>query len=215
MPPWPQQRWRGRSPCPRAWRRPLRSPATRPARRSATRSPPCPNKGYLLGPPYAPASYVNENFPGSAQTQVTGLNDLGDSTGFWVTAGGTNHGFVEWNGVFASYNNPNTPHVKGSVNQLLGINNAGVAAGFYNDARGNSHAYKLNQATGKFTAIHVPGVSTVATGINKAGDVVGFATDASGTTSGWLKIGRRSGSTTRTRSSGPTWTAAACCTGSC
>ncbi len=148
-----------------------------------------PNKGYLLGPPYAPASYVNENFPGSAQTQVTGLNDLGDSTGFWVTAGGTNHGFVEWNGVFASYNNPNTPHVKGSVNQLLGINNAGVAAGFYNDARGNSHAYKLNQATGKFTAIHVPGVSTVATGINKAGDVVGFATDASGTTSGWLKIG--------------------------
>jgi hypothetical protein len=148
-----------------------------------------PNKGYLLNPPYGQANYTNENFPGSAQTQVTGLNDLGDTSGFWVTAGGTNHGFVEWNGVFASYNDPNTPKVKGSVNQLLGINNAGTAVGFYNDKNGNSHAYKLNQATGHFTAIHVPGVSTVATGINKAGDVVGFATDAAGNTTSWLKIG--------------------------
>jgi hypothetical protein len=148
-----------------------------------------PNKGYLLNPPYAQASYVNENFPGSTQTQVTGIDDKGNTSGFWVTAGGTNHGFVEWNGVFASYNNPNTPKVKGSVNQLLGINNAGTAVGFYNDAKGNSHACKLNQATGKFTPIHVPGVSTVATGINNTGDIVGFATDAAGNTSSWLKIG--------------------------
>jgi hypothetical protein len=148
-----------------------------------------PNKGYLLNPPYGQANYVNENFPGSAQTQVTGIDDLGNTSGFWVTANGTNHGFVEWNGVFASYNDPNTPKTTGSVNQLLGINNAGTAVGFYNDAKGNSHAYALHQATGKFTPIHVPGVSTVATGINKAGDVVGFATDAAGSTSSWLKIG--------------------------
>ena len=148
-----------------------------------------PNKGYLLNPPYGQGSYVNENFPGSAQTQVTGLNDLGDTSGFWVTANGTNHGFVEWNGVFASYNDPSTPKTKGSVNQLLGINNAGTAVGFYNDKNGNSHAYKLNQATGQFAAIHVPGVSTVATGINKAGDIVGSATDAAGNTTSWLKIG--------------------------
>ncbi len=148
-----------------------------------------PNKGYLLNPPYGQANYANENFPGSTQTQVTGLNDLGDTSGFWVTANGTNHGFVEWNGVFASYNNPSTPKTTGSVNQLLGINNAGTAVGFYNDKNGNSHAYKLNQANGQFTAIHVPGVSTVAAGINKAGDVVGFATDAAGNTTSWLKIG--------------------------
>ena len=148
-----------------------------------------PNKGYLLNPPYAQANYVNENFPGSAQTQVTGIDDKGNTSGFWVTAGGTNHGFIEWNGVFASYNDPSTPKTKGSVNQLLGINNAGTAVGFYNDAKGNSHAYKLNQATSQFTAIHVPGVSTVATGINNAGDVVGFATDAAGNTTSWLKIG--------------------------
>jgi hypothetical protein len=148
-----------------------------------------PNKGYLLNPPYGQANYVNENFPGSTQTQVTGIDNLGNTSGFWVTAGGTNHGFVEWNGVFASYNDPKTPKVKGSVNQLLGINNAGVAVGFYNDANGHSHPYELNQATGVFTPIHVPGVSAVATGINTAGDVVGFATDAAGTTSSWLKIG--------------------------
>jgi probable HAF family extracellular repeat protein len=146
-----------------------------------------PNKGYLLNPPYGQANYVNENFPGSAQTQVTGLNNLGDTSGFWVTANGTNHGFVEWNGVFASYNDPKTPHMKGSVNQLLGIDNAGVAVGFYNDAKGHSHAYEVNQATGVFTAIKVPGaVSAAATGINNLGDIVGFATDASGTTSSWL-----------------------------
>src|SRR6516164_2764325 len=38
-----------------------------------------PNKGYLLKAPYGPANYTDENFPGSAQTQVTGLNDLGDT----------------------------------------------------------------------------------------------------------------------------------------
>ncbi len=148
-----------------------------------------PNKGYLLSSPYGQGDYANENFPGSAQTQVTGLNNTGDTSGFWVTANGTNHGFVEWNGVFTSYNDPNTPKAKGSVNQILGVNNAGAAVGFYNDAKGHAHAYELNQATGVFTAIHVPGVSVTATGINTAGDVVGFATDSAGNTTSWLKIG--------------------------
>ena len=147
-----------------------------------------PNKGYLLSPPYGQGNYVGENFPNSAQTQVTGLNNLGDTCGFWVTAHGTNHGFVAWNGVFASYNDPKTPHVAGSVNQLLGINNAGVAVGFYNDAAGHSHAYQVNQATGVFTAIKIPGaVSATATGISNLGDIAGFATDASGVTSSWLR----------------------------
>jgi hypothetical protein len=146
-----------------------------------------PNKGYLLKPPYGQANYTDENFPGSAQTQVTGLNDLGDTSGFWVTANGTNHGFVEWNGVFTSYNNPKTPHAAGSVNQLLGVNNNGVAVGFYNDAVGHSHAYEVNQATHVYTAIKIPGaVSAVATGINNAGDIVGTATDSAKVTTSWL-----------------------------
>jgi hypothetical protein len=146
-----------------------------------------PNKGYLLKPPYKQAGYVNENFPGSVQTQVTGLNNLGDSCGFWISANGTNRGFVEWNGVFASYTDAHTPKVAGAVNQLLGINDSGIAVGFYNDAKGNSHAYQLNQATGVFTALRIPdAVSATAAGINNAGAVVGFYTDASGSTESFL-----------------------------
>jgi hypothetical protein len=148
-----------------------------------------PNKGYLLNPPYAQANYVNENFPGSAQTQVTGLNNDGDTVGFWVNGKGTNRGFVEWNGAYTSYTDPKTPHGKGAVNQLLGINDAGTAVGFYNDKNGNAHAYELNQATGQFTPIHVPGKSATASAINNNGDVAGFATSGSGataTTFSWL-----------------------------
>ena len=43
-----------------------------------------PNKGYLLFPPYGQGNYVNENFPGSVQTQVTGLNDRGVTVGLLV-----------------------------------------------------------------------------------------------------------------------------------
>ena len=57
---------------------------------------------------------------------------------------------------------------RASVNQLLGINNAGIAVGFYNDANGNAHAYKLNQATGQFTKLTVPGTAVTATGINNS-----------------------------------------------
>jgi hypothetical protein len=146
-----------------------------------------PNKGYLLNPPYSQGNYVNENFPGSAQTQVTGIDNKGNTAGFWVNQAGTNRGFVEWNGVFQSFTDPHAPRVKGAVTQLLGINNAGVAVGFYNDAAGNSHTFQVNQATGVFTAIRIPGdVSTLATGINNLGDIVGFGTDASGVTTSWL-----------------------------
>ncbi|HEV3294857.1 MAG TPA: CHRD domain-containing protein [Streptosporangiaceae bacterium] len=134
-----------------------------------------PNQGYLLSPPYGQPNYTSENFPGSAQTQVTALNNLGDTAGFWVNGKNTNRGFVEWNGAFTSYTDPETPHTAGSVNQILGINDAGTAVGFYNDASGNAHAYKLNQATGQFTAIKVPAKSATATGINNNGDIVGFA----------------------------------------
>src|ERR1700730_2580179 len=50
------------------------------------------NKGYLLTPPSAQANYVNENFPGSVQTQVTGIDDIGNTSGFWVGPKGTNRG---------------------------------------------------------------------------------------------------------------------------
>ena len=49
-----------------------------------------PNKGYQLFPAYGQGNYLNENFPGSRQTQVTGLNDLGVTVGFWSTQNNAN-----------------------------------------------------------------------------------------------------------------------------
>ncbi len=48
-----------------------------------------PNMGYLLDG----ASYQGENFPGSVQTQVTGLNNRGVTVGFWSNTNmGGGHG---------------------------------------------------------------------------------------------------------------------------
>ena len=147
-----------------------------------------PNKGYILKPPYGQGNYVNENFPGSVQTQVTAINNKGFTAGFWVDGNGNNFGFVQWNGVFTSYKNPNTG--KGTVNQLLGLNDKGIAVGFYTDGNGVNHAYKLNQNTGKFSPINPPGASSAtATAINDNGDIVGFLTAADGSTVGFLLKG--------------------------
>jgi uncharacterized membrane protein len=145
-----------------------------------------PNQGYTIMPPYGQANYSSENFPGSVQTQVTGLNNKGDTVGFWANSAGTQRGFVEWNGAFTSYADPHTPKTAGSVNQLLGINDAGIAVGFYVDANEVAHPIKLNQATGHFTTITHAGIgaNSFATGINDKGDIVGYTMGS--TTYGWL-----------------------------
>ncbi|MGC2786415.1 MAG: hypothetical protein WA397_21790 [Roseiarcus sp.] len=148
-----------------------------------------PNKGYLLAPPYGQVDYRNENFPGSAHTQVTGLNDNGTTVGFLSDTNigppnDDNVGFFEHNGVFRRVVNPNTPAGGVPINQLLGVNNSGIAVGFYNDAEGNSHGYTLNSNTLTFSEFDVPGAtSTTTTAINNLGwiagtDVTGGVTEA-------------------------------------
>jgi uncharacterized membrane protein len=142
-----------------------------------------PNKGYVLQPPYGEGSYQSENYPFSAQTQVTGLNNEDVTVGFWshsdnFSMNNDNIGFVDRQGEFTSVVNPDTTSSP-PVNQLLGINNEGIAAGFYNDASDNSHAYLYDVATAQFTDLNVPGaVSSTATGIDDAGDVSGFLTNS-------------------------------------
>jgi len=103
-----------------------------------------PNKGYLVSPPYGQSSYTAENFPGSTQTQVTGLNDRGVTVGFWSPDNNDNQmnanlGFYEVNGhrphtvMFPTDDNATPP-----VDQLLGVNDRNVAVGFYTDAAGNT-----------------------------------------------------------------------------
>ena len=147
-----------------------------------------PNKGYVLVPPFAQRDFLNENFPGSAQTQVIGINDNGITVGFWVNGAGANMGFYWRNGRFHNVNFPTRNNASPAVNQLLGVNNADIAVGFYNDKAGNAHGYTFNVRTGRFTPVTIAGATSLtAAGINNRGDIAGFSTNAAGTTSAFLK----------------------------
>jgi hypothetical protein len=141
-----------------------------------------PNKGYTLRLPYNQHDYRNENFPGSAQTQVTGLNDVGNTVGFWVNAKGANFGFyTSTNGQFHQVDFPKATNASPQVDQLLGINDHGLAVGFYTNSAGNNRGYEYNIHTKKYNRVLKPGapqglsgISLTATGINNFDTVTGF-----------------------------------------
>ena len=152
-----------------------------------------PNKGYLL----AGGAYTSENFPGSVQTQVTGLNNHGVTVGFWSdqnTANQMNDNFGWYNrdGLFHTVNFPTQDNANPPVNQLLGVNDSDVAVGFYTDAKGNNHGYEYRIGSGVFSRVTDqadPGASLAAAAINDRGDVAGFYTNAAGTTLAFLRAG--------------------------
>jgi len=136
--------------------------------------------------------------PGSIQTQATGINNAGLTTGFWSnTDFGTtpptdaNFAFLrEPTGSSFTYISAidaltaSTP----AVSQALGINNSNVVAGFYNDVNGNAHGYTYTLSTGKYKGVNVgTTVSTVATGINDSGEVAGFFTMPDNHTYGFVQ----------------------------
>ena len=136
-----------------------------------------PNKGYLLTND-GQGNYVNENFPRSAQTQVTGLNDNGVTVGFWADAKGANFGFYRTpNGRYHTADYPTNNPASPSLDQLLGVNDQGTAVGVYNDKQGNSHGYSYSLMTHRYHRIDLANASsTTVTAINNAGDVAGFET---------------------------------------
>ena len=103
-----------------------------------------PNKGYTVVRPYnAQSDFTNENFPGSVQTQVTGINNRGEwdfdhafrgedhrddhfhsgvgtTVGFWSDMNNANlvnnnFGFVNIGGQYGSFINVNNPNT-GTIN---------------------------------------------------------------------------------------------------
>jgi hypothetical protein len=149
-----------------------------------------PNKGFALTVPNGANTFSNENYPGAAQTQVIAVTGNGNTAGFWVDAKGGNHGFIDWNGVFATVDDPLAAG-KVKTTQILGLNDKGVAVGFYNDAQGNAHAFKYNQATHTFTTLVPPGSdSATATGINASDEITGFLTRGKTTASFLVSHGR-------------------------
>ena len=160
-----------------------------------------PNKGYLLRPPFGQGNYQNLNFPGSVQTQVTGLNDEGVQVGFWSTQNNanltnTNFGFYLRNGQFHTVNFPTGDNASPPVDQLLGVNNHDVAVGFYTNGQGNNRGFEYNIITHRFSRVLKPGApagtagpSLTAAAINNRGDVAGFYTNSRGVTVAFLKYG--------------------------
>ena len=150
------------------------------------------NKGYLLKPPYHQIDYVVENFPGSAQTQVTGLNDTGITVGFYSHTNkanlmNANFGFYRIRGKYRTVDFPTGDNSNPAVNQLLGVNDSKIAVGFYVDSAGNAHGYAYDIATGHFQRVKISGaVSLTATGINNHGDVTGFFNRATGPVESFL-----------------------------
>jgi hypothetical protein len=156
-----------------------------------------PNKGYLLSFPYGQSNYVNENFPGSTQTQVTGLNDNGVTVGFWSdtdlpnptnTSVNANFGFYAIHGHhFHLVDFPTDSRPTPPVDQLLGVNNHNLAVGFYADANGNSHGYEYSIPTNGYRSIQTSrAVSVTAAAINNNNDIAGFETNKSGLVEGFL-----------------------------
>jgi hypothetical protein len=150
-----------------------------------------PNQGYTLASPYGQGNYANENFPGSAQTQVTGINNSGLTVGFWADQAGNNFGFVNNGGTFTTVTDPFTGTSNGvNINQLLAVNNLDIAAGFYVDGSGVTHGDTYDIVNKSFTTVDIAGATaTTAAGINDAGMIAGFFTNAGGFTLGFILNG--------------------------
>ncbi len=147
-----------------------------------------PNKGYLLVGRHGQQNYLNENWPESAQTQVTGLNNRGVTVGFWSSTnnGGDtpvndNRAFVSMHGYFIDGDYPTDNPASPPVDQLLGVNDHNVAVGFYNDGNGDTHAYTFDIRRNRFSEVTPAGITDpTGAGINNNGDIAGFGTDATG-----------------------------------
>ncbi len=151
-----------------------------------------PNKGYYLLPPhYSQLDYRVENFPGSNQTQVTGLNNGSVEVGFQSptnTGTDANYGwysldngrtFTQVNVPLPSGFSPNSP----AVTQLLGVNDHDMAVGFENDSNNNAHGFVYSIHSNRAVFTNISGSSSVTdAAINNGDQVAGFYTPAPGGT---------------------------------
>jgi hypothetical protein len=154
-----------------------------------------PNKGYELLPRYGQAGYRVENFPGSNQTQVTGLNNRSAEVGFYSptnTGTDANYGwysldngrsFAQVDAALPAGLSPASP----PVTQLLGINNAGLAVGFENDSDGNAHGFVYDTGDNQATFTNITGATSVTdAAVNDEGQIAGFFTPENGPVESFL-----------------------------
>jgi hypothetical protein len=153
-----------------------------------------PNKGYYLLPgQFTQLDYRVENFPGSTQTQVTGLNDNSTEVGFQSptnTGTDADYGWYSLNNG-RTFTQVNVPLPSGftpastPVTQLLGVNDQNIAVGFENDSNNNAHGFVYSIGKGLATFTNIPDSSSVTdAGVNDRGQIAGFFNPTSGAPSG-------------------------------
>lgn len=135
-----------------------------------------------------PNNFASENFPGAAQTMVTGINQKGDTVGIYMDPLGNTHGFTKIGGTFTTVDDPAST----VFNQGLGINNADATVGYYApDQAGQTGQIAYSQAGGAFTNINslLPAnFNSQAVGIDNAGDIVGFYLPTATTSIGFVDL---------------------------
>jgi hypothetical protein len=161
--------------------------------------PGSPSKGYTINPPYGQGDIQSENFPGSAQTVVIGLNDHNVQVGYFSTqnkAKGADNNFGWYfNGKFHKVVFPTGSNANPTHDQLAGVNNHDIAVGSYKNSAGRSRGFTFTIKTGKFSLVTKPGAPTggaapnlSANAINNTGDIAGEYTTNSGNIDGFIKL---------------------------
>ena len=111
-----------------------------------------PNRGYVVTPGYGQGNFHNENFPGAAQTQVIGINNHGDTAGFWVDAQRRQPWLLR--SARAQAPDGRLPDQRQRQarrsTSCSAINDAEVAVGFYTDGKGTNHGFAYNIAAHRF-----------------------------------------------------------------
>lgn len=134
-----------------------------------------------------PNTFTSQNFPGSAQTMVTGINGAGSTVGIYMDTAGTTHGYTDIGGVFKTVDQPGTV-----FNQGLSINNSNTTVGYFalDAAAGQMGQSAYSQQNGVFTNVNAllppTNQNSQAVGINNAGAIVGFYLPTSTTSIGFL-----------------------------
>jgi uncharacterized membrane protein len=117
----------------------------------------------------------------ATQTSLTGINDAGELTGYYVVADGNTVGFIDALGFVMT--------IPGSFVLPLRINNQGQIVGVYRPGTDTNRGFLYDSGT--FTTVPPPGtIESVAWGINERGDVVGDYWP-NGTRLGYLYDGKR------------------------
>ena len=117
-------------------------------------------------------NYTAINPPGAVGgVTATGINNLGDTVGFFISATGP-QGFLRT--PWGAYKTINVPGAVDS--RARGINDLGEIAGQFKDSAGTTHAFRLSW--GVFTTIDAPNAAaTFGRGINDFAAIVGNYND--------------------------------------